>query len=348
MRRLKAPGGKRPFARAAAVAGLMLLACLERERQPLAADAARNLTVTCVADRPVAHPGEKISVTLWINGALGRAVVDIKWRASVGKIAGNSTATWTLPTDDAKVSIEAPATARASVRDETLETGECRLQVYFVHRVVRRGETAQPLLSGRTFLLSGKKEPEGYGLYSYILFGTPPRDDNERERYLKGLEAYLQVMQPIEELERYRDPHQLNITLVPLKAAIDLNRSFVKPDQARELAEKLLEIYDYSRAQVLLSDFGLNATTSGPVLVSKRLLTKASQADRTVFDMSRVESTLVWQWTKAFCNIATQEISWTEATLRRFALNVRNVIAVAANITPQVKGELDDLLLKPR
>ena len=332
------------FVMATALASLSLLAYLHHERSSHAAESAPRLTVTCVPDRPVAHPGEKLAVTVWISGSVDRATKDINinWTSSVGTVRGNSAATWTFPNDDTRVSIEVPATARALVGHAALGQGQCEVRVYFVRQVVVRGENPLPLLSGRTFLLPGKKEPEGYGLYSYILFGSPPGSDTERERYLKGLESYLQVVQPIEELERYRDPHELNITLIPLKVPIDLNRNLTEPKQARELAVKLLGIYDYARAQVLLADFGLDATSSGPFLVSKRLQA-STRADRTVFDMSRVAPTLVSQWTKAFCNLATQESSWTETTLRRLALNVRNVIAVAAKLTPQVKGELDEL-----
>lgn len=52
-------------------------------------------------------------------------------------------------------------------------------------------------LSGRALLLPTSSEPKGYGLYSYLLFDTPPRDDLERERYLKALESYLLVLKPI-------------------------------------------------------------------------------------------------------------------------------------------------------
>jgi hypothetical protein len=329
---------RRVFAVAIVLAGLSSVAYLCKNKAPYAAEPTAELPVTCVPDRAVAHPGEKIAITVWIGSTPDRTVKDIKWTSSVGKITGNSAAIWTFPNDDTKVSAEAPATARARIRHASLGAGECLLQIYFVRRVGLRGESGPALLSGRTFLLTGKKEPEGYGLYSYILFGAPPTNDIERERFLKGLESYLMVVQPIEELEFYRDPHELNITLIPLKAPIDLNRNVAESKQARELASKLLGIYDYARAQVLLVEFGLDPTSNGPVLVSKRQLTAPTQADRTVFDMSRVAPTLISQWTKAFCNLATQESSWTEATLRIFALNVRNIIAVAANITAPPQG----------
>ncbi|MDH3446466.1 MAG: hypothetical protein OEN50_21280, partial [Deltaproteobacteria bacterium] len=72
MRPIKRLGNEKWFlATAATLSGLSLLFCFNREKLLYAAEPAGKLTVTCVADRPVAHPGDRIAVTLWINGALG-------------------------------------------------------------------------------------------------------------------------------------------------------------------------------------------------------------------------------------------------------------------------------------
>ena len=57
-------------------------------------------------------------------------------------------------------------------------------------------------------------------------------------------------------------------------------------------------------------------------------------------DMSRVTPKLVWDWVRAFCSLAAQERSWSEIELKRLALNIRNIIAVAAKTTPEVLGAL--------
>jgi hypothetical protein len=56
--------------------------------------------------------------------------------------------------------------------------------------------------------------------------------------------------------------------------------------------------------------------------------------------MSRVTPKLVWDWVRAFCSLAAQERSWSEIELKRLALNIRNIIAVAAKTTPEVLGAL--------
>jgi ABC-type iron transport system FetAB permease component len=58
------------------------------------------------------------------------------------------------------------------------------------------------------------------------------------------------------------------------------------------------------------------------------------------FDMSRVTPKLVWDWVRAFCSLAAQEHSWSEIELKRLALKICNVIAVAAKATPEVLGAL--------
>ena len=43
---------------------------------------------------------------------------------------------------------------------------------------------------------------------------------------------------------------------------------------------------------------------------------------------------------RAFCSLAAQERSWSEIELKRLALNIRNILAVAAKATPEVLGAL--------
>jgi hypothetical protein len=334
---------RRVLAMAAVMAGLSVVTNQYAQTPSQGAESAVKLTITCVPDRPIAYPGETIVVRAWVSATSDIATENITWKSSVGTINGDIVATWSFPKDKKNASSEAPAMAEAMVTHQTLGRVECQIPVYFVNPLVLRGPGRPPLLSGRSFLVAGRNEPDGYGLYSYILFSAPPRNDIERERFLKALESYLQVVQPIEELELYRDRTLLNITLIPVKVPIDFGGGITDPGQARELAIKLLNIYDYARAQVLLSGFGIRASGSGPFLIARKISKADSDSVQPLLnmDMSQVSANLVWDWTKAFCILATQEPSWTEATLRRLALNVRNVIAVAAKNTPPVLGELD-------
>lgn len=321
-----------------AVAMFSFLAYLHQERLSQAAEPTSKPIMTCVPNRPIANPGETITVRVWINDSPDTATGDITWKASVGTIKtnkGSTNATWSFPDDDTSVSTEAPTTAHGFVRHKTLSKVECQFGVYFVPApVITRGLKRPPILSGKTFLVDGQKEPVGYGLYTYILFGAPPRNDTERERYLKALESYLLVIRPIEEMEHYRPQERLNITLIPLlEEPVVLEGNLTGPEQVRQLAIKLLEIYDYTRAQVILADFGVSRIASGPFLASRRGLAEGSDAFQLRQDISHVSPNLVGDWTETFFMLATQESSWTIQTLQKLRLNMLNVIAVAVKDT---------------
>src|SRR5215468_6953907 len=139
------------------------------------------------------------------------------------------------------------ATAQVIARHEALGQAACELLVYVAQPVVAPpGPDRSCRLSARAFLLTNHDEPNGYGLYSYLLFATPPKDDQEHERHLKAIESYLLVLQPIEEMERHRRRSELNITLLPVKRNIDLPDNLSAPKQAAQEAQRVLAAYDYA------------------------------------------------------------------------------------------------------
>jgi len=96
----------------------------------------------------------------------------------------------------------------------------------------------------------------------------------------------------------------------------------------------VLAAYDYARASALLADLGKQMVQSGPFLVSTRPTVSDPGALFLFFDLSRVTPKLVWDWVREFCSLAAQERSWSEIELKRLALNVRNILAVAAKGYP--------------
>jgi Tetratricopeptide repeat len=208
--------------------------------------------------------------------------------------------------------------------------GEFERAEAFLRRVPRGDRRG--LLSGRGFLVPGDHEPTGYGLYSYLLFNAPPRDQAERARYLKALEAHLLLLPPMAELERHKRLSQLNLTLVPVRQL----SSEIDKLEVDEAAAKVLSAYDYARARVLLDDLGIDATQSGPYLLSRMPGVVGETSLRLFFDMSHVEPKLVWDWTRKFSWFAAQERSWSEVALHTLQLNIRNVIAKGAGTTVDV------------
>jgi len=203
------------------------------------------------------------------------------------------------------------------------------------------------LLSGRGLLPARQAEPAGYGLYSYLLFDSSPRDDAERRRYLKAIEAQLRLLPAVTELERYQRRSRLNLVLLPVREEVELP---IDPDgDVAQAAQRALRVYDYARAKVLLERFGRDDLPGGPYIVSHLPGAEDAASARLFLDLSRVEPDLVSDWTRTFCWLAAQERPWSEAALQRLALTVRNAIAVAARQLPAL-GEalLPEIAVGPR
>lgn len=339
---------------------LSFLAVLHAWTAGFAADKDRTpqpgapLQIVCAPDRPLVHTTESVTLRAWVTDASGNPVVQavqFTWSASTGTISGGEEVTWSFGQAAEESGGVIKASAKVTARHEVLGQAACELLVY-----VAKPDASPPgpdrsgRLSARAFLLPDNSKPDGYGLYSYLLFDTPPKNDQERERHLKAIEAYLLVLQPIEEMERHRRRSELNIILLPLKRNIELPDNLSDPEQAAQAARQVLAVYHYARAKVLLSDLGGKAVSSGPYLVSKISADTGDKAALLFFDMSHVVPKLVWDWVKAFCSLAAQERSWTDVTLTKLALNTRNVIAVGARDTPQVVSGLEKWIkeAKPR
>ncbi len=189
-------------------------------------------------------------------------------------------------------------------------------------------------LTGRSFLVRGQTEGQGYGLYSYILFGSPPSNAT-RARYLRAIEAFLQLIPEVSEFEKLKiSREELNITYIPLVHASEF--SAVIP------ADWVLENYDHARAQVLLRTLP-GTHRDGPYIVS--VLTPLSQinnlTEKYLFqDMSHVPPHLISLWVKDFINQAAQERFWEENTANRLARNLRTKIAIVATGLPDVQAAL--------
>ena len=306
-----------------------------------------SLIVSCAPEQPVIYSGETISVYVWVTDVNGKPLANqptFVWEASDGSITGKEHVSWTFGNNPLLPNGVVTATAKVTVHDPKLGAGSCAIRI-FLQRIRLSGiNTPPPLrslrLSGRAMLLSSFNEPTGYGLYSYLLFDTPPRNEVERDRYLKALESYLLMLQSIEELELYQRRSNLNLTLLPVKKAIDLPDELSTTELLAKAAERVLANYDYARASTLLAAIGNPPLQGGPFMVAMKPAAAESAAVYLFLDMSRVTPKLVWDWIRAFCGLAAQTPSWSEVEVTKLALNTRNAIAVAARNTPEVLGSL--------
>ena len=311
-----------------------------------------DIELICLTEQPAIVESESVSLKAWATSIDGRPIetaLKLEWEVDTGHIVSHTSATkWDLSsvTLGSQKVRKVIATVKAIAQDGN--ELRCVVEVYIGKREAEipdrgtlRGEN---LISAKQYLFPGDTEVSGYGLYSYLLFSAPPKDDDEEDRYLKAIEAYLLVLQGVDEyLRRYIRPRRLNITYIPL-------RESPKPAKSNtEWAENVLAVYDYATAQIMLNS--VNQTYKhGPYLLS--VLKPLSEQDLSAYlweDLTGVVPELAWDWIKLFTYLAAQERSWSEATLRRFGLKLSNLIAVGGKVTPNTLKALEKLIeFKPK
>jgi hypothetical protein len=341
---------KRRALAAGSVSSLMLLAQLSRVDSAVRANQNSNdgLELICLAEQPAIVEGEGVALQAWVSTVEGRPVSQptvFSWEVDAGRIEAQAAATkWDL--SSVKVSPESERRAVATVKVTTTGRGElsCAVQVFIGQRVAAlpdRGTVqAESLLSGRHYLLPGDVEPPGYGMYSYLLFSSPPSTAEERNRYLKTIEACLLVLQDVDDfLRRHVRRRNLNATYIPLKHLPDTGKSNA------DWAASVLAAYDYGSAQILLARIR-QTRHGGPYLVSVlKPLSDPGASAHLWEDLTGVVPELAWNWIKFFTYLAAQERSWSEDSLQRFGLRLRNLIAVGSRIPPTVLKELNGAIV---
>ena len=190
--------------------------------------------------------------------------------------------------------------------------------------------------TGRALLEAAASEEDGFGLYSYVLFGSRPGAGSPTEdRYLAALQAYLDLVVPVDQVLEYTMPPDINITYLPVRSG------------AQETPDSLLAYYDYARAQHILAalphDDRPLGQGGGPYIVSYRqpLTTIASGgapiADEYLFqDLSSVPARVVRLWVGEFLSQVRQPEYWQERPLQDFALRFRTHLASMADFVESV------------
>ena len=319
---------------------------------PAAAPMAEPGLLACSPDHVAVAPGGSVVLRAWAAPVRetdpGRAV-RYDWDVRVGHLDGRGAEVrWTLTG-------VRPGRYAAAVRLHDGRgpiTEECIVRVIVTPAVAERGTLAPPPSAavpppipsqpstraretGGAFLLPDLAETPGYGLYSYLLFGSPP-GNGARDRFRSALEAYVGLIPDIIALEQYVPPSELNIAYVPVRAAPDRHAA---PD-------RLLADYDYARARSLLRLFP-GGNREGPYIVSSlRPLGGADQpaGQPTPYlfqDLSKVPPHLVASWVKEFLSQAAQERFWEDRSTERFALKLRVTVGVLATALPEVKKALE-------
>jgi hypothetical protein len=297
--------------------------------------------IVCVPQQPIVHSGEEVGIRAFV-AAPARTHLRYEWKATAGQISGSGDEVmWS-----SKEVLSGVYTSTVTVLDGGTALGECSVQLTVIE--AERGNPgigagrgnpgaeapAPPRSTARTFLAPGMKEEPGYGLYSYLLFGSPPTEST-RPRFLKAIQACLEMIPTAAELRQYRPASKLNILYVPVKVRAEDSPT----------AEWLLDHYDFVRARVLLDLLSPRYQT-GPYIVSVLTPLSSLQAipqDHLFQDMSLVptdpQDLLSW-WIRAFLNQAAQEQFWKPQTGEMLTLKVRTMLSVEAAALPEVKSQL--------
>ncbi len=302
----------------------------------------------CLTEQPAIVEGENATLRAWASTPDGQPIsgpITFLWQVTEGRIETQAAeARWDLsavrvePKEGRKklvATVKATEPSRGEVRC-AVEVFIGKKEVVISDRGTIRGEN---LFSAKRYLLPGESAETGYGLYSYLLFSAPPRDKEETTRYLKTIEAYLLVLQDIDEyLLRHVRPSRLNATYIPLKKAPEPGKSNA------EWAANVLAVYDYTAAQILLG--GLDKFyLKGPYLVS--VLTPLSEAHTPTYlfeDLTGVVPELAQDCVRLFTYLAAQERSWSDESLQRFGLRLRNLVAVGGRVAPDAFKGLQKMI----
>lgn len=335
------------FTRVVSLAALLVYSVPVNAAAEPGKDATRGLELICLTEQPAIVEGEIATVKAWVSTFDGQPVttpIEFEWGVDAGRIEAQVAATlWNLST--VKVPLKAVRKVHATVTATSAGGSKQRCVVEVLigkkyattpDRGILRGES---LLSAKRYLLPGDVEAPGYGLYSYLLFSAPPKDDEERARYLKTIEAYLLVLQDVDDyLRRHVRRRSLNVTYIPLKEMPAQGNSNA------EWAANVLAAYDYAAAQILLNRVK-QGHQRGPYLLSVlQPLSEPGEPAHLWEDLTGVVPELAWDWISFFTYLAAQQRSWNEDSLQRFALTLRNLIAVGGKVTPDLMKVLQEVI----
>jgi hypothetical protein len=217
------------------------------------------------------------------------------------------------------------------------------------------------------FLASSQTEQEGYGLYSYILFGARPESLNSDrwDRYYEAIIAYLDIP-TVGEVSRFVPPASTNITLLPVALAESelpeaslLTRNQFRFDAQRlqghlalhqaswkqfsyhdsssqATACMLTGNYDYARAGSLLALLP-DSHMEGPYIISVAeplSRTRTLPAQYLYQDLSSVPPALVRLWVKEFMAQAQESEFWKTRSKDQFVLRLRTAIGLMSQQIP--------------
>ncbi len=298
-----------------------------------------KLSVSLRADPESVVRGQPATLR-WASSSAERAVIE----PDVGAVAASGSVT---------VKPDHTTTYTITVYNRSGQSSSAQFEVQVIPSG-DEGETGKGLdhYTGHQLLGPHDKEDTGpngknpYGLYSYLLLGSKP-SPAEKPQYLKVIEACLAKTEEVKDLELRFERKQINILYIPVRQMPPIGLS----DQ--ELPAKILEDYDYARAQRILQSLP-GTLLHGPYFVSRlgapidpgRPLPKPYLFQ----DLSRVQTADgAYAWVEFFLKQAGQQKPWTGSTAETFSFKLRDFIQELAVLAPPIPAALGTAIqwLKP-
>jgi hypothetical protein len=287
--------------------------------------ASAQAEMVCLPSAPSAQVGSSVTLNAWYGGAKG-VKPEFKWSVTTGAIhSENGVTTWDLKGADPGATY---ADVDAMVNGAKAATCEIQLVVEVEGEEPKhRGPGATIQMSGRGFLTASQSEPDGFGLYSYILFGSRPAAA-DRDRYIAILDAALRLLKPTNDLVTRIKAFQLNSTWLPVTSLPASD-----PD-----SKWLVDNYDYTSAAVFLARAGIKNPDAIYILSVRSPLSKAAPTPPFLKqDLSHVPADLASTWVTLFINQAAQERFWDSNTFAGVVAKMRLAIALSAQGVPNIE-----------
>lgn len=295
---------------------------------------ASPLGVACSPEQPVVPAGSQVVVRAWASAPEG-ASLRYFWTVEAGRVTAQAAEVlWDLTGVRQSLSSYG-ATVRVLGPDGVAV--DCTLRVFVASPLYGTGgRDRSGRESGRMLLPENESEANGYGLYSYLLFGAMPEGE-AHESYLQAIQAYLTLIPHLVALEKYFKPHELNVMYLPIQK--------LPPDTQTVTPEWVLSHYDYTRARYLMR--ALPGThRGGPYLVStlQPLGQTTVTPEQYLFqDLSTVPPQLASLWVREFLNQAAQQDFSQEGSTVMLVLRLRTTITRLGIALPEVEAALKRL-----
>jgi hypothetical protein len=225
-----------------------------------------------------------------------------------------------LPPGKYDIIVESSGFVPAKLHDVSLAVGQVTTVDVNLGVGAAAIEVEQSRITGRQFLVGEAHEEPGYGLYSYVLLGSPPTDAT-RERVIALMREYLAFPDTVQ-LKKSVPKGQLNVTYLPLAR----KPSIVEPNS-------ILKAYNYARAQALLAKVPMGPHVDGPYIISSQFPLTDSEMLSGYYlyqDLSPIPSTIIVLWVREFMKQSAKKDFWRKRDGPQAALKLRTAIATLA------------------